>query len=188
MNVVVEGPDNSGKTTLVRYIAPRLGLAVRKGEGPPHSAEEWAARFEHEPKGYALFDRHTAVSEPIYGTILRGVSYASEYPELLTQFYAQPRLFIYCRNDTWDLGNHVADHERDSDEHLQALALNHPAICQAYDAWALKYANIVYRIGDDMAILTAIVRAHMVRHMTIGRRHISTSRSVTRRGVAHPAE
>jgi hypothetical protein len=188
MNVVVEGPDNSGKTTLVGYIAPRLGLQVIKGEGPPIDIDEWAERFERDPKGYAIYDRHTAVSEPIYGRILRGVDFSSERPELITRFYSEPRLFIYCRNETWDLGNHVADHERDSSEHLSALAQKHPDICRAYDAWALKHAHVVYRIGDDMHTIGSIVRLHMTRCMTVGRRHVAPlgRERATRRGVAHP--
>jgi hypothetical protein len=188
MNVIVEGPDNSGKTTLVNYIAARLGLPIIKGEGPPNDHVEWAARFERDPGGYTLFDRHTAVSEPIYGGILRGVNYAEAYPHLINQFYATPRLFIYCRNETWDLNGHDATHERDTPEHLEALAQHHPAICQAYDKWALERAHVVYRIGDDMAILTAIVRAHMTRHMTVGRRHVAPlgRERATRRGVMQP--
>lgn len=162
MNIVVEGPDNSGKSTLVRYLATRLGLPVDKGKGPPRSAQEWAERFNDMPPETAdvIFDRHTAVSEPIYGPLMRGESFAHAYPHLIRQFYARRRLFVFCRPTEQTLRGHVADHERDTSEHLAQLVERHPMICVAYDVWALEHANIFYRIGDDMACVARLVEAH----------------------------
>lgn len=156
MHIIVEGPDNSGKTTLVNFIAPRMGFQIVKGEGPPASAEEWVERMKRPSPTYAIFDRHTAVSEPIYGPILRGSNFHESDPELIRSFYLRPVLFVYCRGRA--LEGHRADHERDTPAHLLMLEARHGEICAAYDDWALDHAHIFYRIGDDKQQVLRMLR------------------------------
>lgn len=154
MRIVVEGPDNSGKTTLIDYLArhlvsPETGrrFNVFRNLGPCVDLREYRDRIAavyHATD--TIFDRHTVVSENIYGPICRAIDYGAQDVRPAIDFYAQRPIFIYCRGR--DLAQHIPNHARDTPEHLAAVAANHGKICAAYDRWALRYAHILYRLGD----------------------------------------
>src|ERR1043166_7927791 len=66
--IVIEGMDNSGKSTLARVIADHMGLAIQESEGPPRSADEINERVDRysSMRDTHLFVRHPCVSNPIY--------------------------------------------------------------------------------------------------------------------------
>ena len=74
--VIVEGPDGGGKSTLISSLMASEGLALapkfsRSVEGPNQGHVIAAIKDMDDPlKGY-VYDRHPAISEPIYGTIVR---------------------------------------------------------------------------------------------------------------------
>jgi hypothetical protein len=74
-DLVVEGPDGSGKTTLVRYLSAQTGLhPVKLSQaltGPVEDLCLETSRYLLSPDRH-LFDRHPLFSELIYGHIIRG--------------------------------------------------------------------------------------------------------------------
>ena len=71
--IVVEGCDNCGKTTLVETLAKEFHLPVIKSYRPSSEDEIvnfhcWANAAPRMP----IMDRHPAISDFIYGPILRG--------------------------------------------------------------------------------------------------------------------
>jgi len=78
-NVIVEGPDGAGKSTLVSYLSQALDLKVHtrassSKDGPVEDLAEWVTeQFRwHEDTGMAtIYDRHPIISEPIYGPAIR---------------------------------------------------------------------------------------------------------------------
>jgi len=75
MFVIVEGPDNSGKSTLVNQLSKDLKLLVINNRKLPASVAESQAYLDlvlpltkHFP---TIFDRWQTISEPIYGPICR---------------------------------------------------------------------------------------------------------------------
>jgi len=148
MNIVLEGPDNSGKSTLARQIANATGRQVFSSEGPEKYPGELLERVERYSKlDGVIFDRHPFVSDIIYSRYRdRSSSLAGPNEEL---FYAEKPLFIYC--DPLDRG--FADHERkahDSDDHLNMLTRHEHDLINDYRQWALQKATIWFRIGDDV--------------------------------------
>ncbi len=148
-NIVVEGIDASGKSTLVKVLAEKLGMHVQEGEGPPKYKGEiderirrLLARTDH------VFDRHPCVSQAIYCSIRKG----QEHPrkDLTKQFYDTNPFFIYCRATSLD-GHVVKDYE--DPEHVMAVNENHTQLLKLYDAWAVRYAHCIYRIGDNVSRL-----------------------------------
>lgn len=74
--IIVEGMDNSGKTTVVNQLASQFGLPTVHSPGPaPYQKlrdfimETALARFEGR---MFIYDRHPIISEHIYGPVLRG--------------------------------------------------------------------------------------------------------------------
>ncbi len=153
-DIVIEGPDNTGKSTLAQALANAMHLGVIGSEGPekyPGEINERIQRYSAR-MDLTIFDRHPAVSEPIYG-LLRGQLNVDS--ALLAGFYAQPHLFIYCHSQR-GLGEHQVK-GYDTPEHLQLLSTRHDHICHLYSLWALSHAHLVYRIGDDMTAVVAAV-------------------------------
>ena len=74
--IVVEGPDGSGKTTLVKKIAGALDLpianrVVTKQATAMRDLQQWVDDNLNAGLKATIYDRHRLISEPIYGPVLR---------------------------------------------------------------------------------------------------------------------
>lgn len=74
--VIIEGPDGGGKSTLIGKLLHDEGLALapkfsRSVEGPHEGHIQSALSDMYSPLGGFVYDRHPAISEPIYGTVVR---------------------------------------------------------------------------------------------------------------------
>ena len=71
--IIVEGCDGTGKTTLIQALAADLNLPIIKSFKPQSRAhidqfDNWAKACPRIP----LCDRHSAISDIVYGKVLRG--------------------------------------------------------------------------------------------------------------------
>lgn len=101
MIIVVEGTDNAGKTTLALSIAKQMKAIYVKSENIPPK-DEYLPQYAHllnkgedYGNGIVITDRHHAVSEPIYGPIVRGAS--SVTLRLAEDYLAAIDVFVFCR-------------------------------------------------------------------------------------------
>ena len=157
MTVIIEGPDNSGKSTLAQHIAAPNQL-IQESEGPP----KWPGEIVERISRYfafpddTIFVRHPAISNPIYDHT-RPEHLRDPIPTMvLAEFYDLQSLMIYC--DPVD--RTMAGHEVkgvDSDDHIRRITDHRDVITQLYRAWACRHAHVVYRIGDDMEFIKSIV-------------------------------
>lgn len=144
MNVIVEGPDNSGKSTLVSVLASVFNMPVIHSHGPATDDEQFDVRCKHYLSQHStIFDRHCIVSEEIYGQARGRVR---TKPELKQIFLHTSKVVIVCRGDGTLQGHVLKAH--DSPDHKQLVQVRHRMICEAYDRYALDYAHILYRKGD----------------------------------------
>lgn len=99
MIFAIEGPDGSGKSTLIKSIRAdkRRNMHFLASSAPPASTQaiidemNWLHSL---PDSMILFcDRYRMVSEPIYGMTLRGEDRSSGIKLSHTQLV----VFIYCR-------------------------------------------------------------------------------------------
>jgi GTPase SAR1 family protein len=104
--IVVEGPDGSGKTTLIKEIqsefavtiAPRV---VSKEAEALLDLRVWVEQNNRKLDQGVVYDRHRLISETIYGPILRdgtepGFDDINWLAEQMHQFYAKRPVIIYC--------------------------------------------------------------------------------------------
>ena len=163
MVIVIEGIDNSGKSTLARLVARYCGMALIESEGPPR----YPGEIDERVKRYALhrntvFVRHPCVSQVIYGKMRS--EQGSIDPELVQAFYKDWPLLIYCDPLDRGLGEHVIKPEVDKPEHLEKLERNYDLLLAEYRSWAVRHATLCYRIGDSMERIAALCSTIAWRH------------------------
>lgn len=156
MNIVLEGPDNSGKSTLARVLSEKLQRPIYASEGPEKYPGELIERIErYRGLNNVIFDRHPCISDPIYGMFRsQRSSLAGGYE---ARFYAEQPLLIYC--DPLDRGmqGHV-EKKHDTAEHIDLIMRHHHAILNMYRLWAIQRSHFIFRIGDDVGRIVRLAR------------------------------
>lgn len=153
--IVIEGMDNSGKSTLGAALADYLDLLVQESEGPPLSDEEINARVDkYADLNDRVFVRHPVVSNAIYGSFRPEGNPITPGRTML--FYEAQPLLIYCDAGERGFDGHVLK-DHDTEVHQKLLATKQVELLKEYRLWAGTFAHFVYRIGDDMDELIATI-------------------------------
>lgn len=153
--IVIEGMDNSGKSTLAEEMASYFGLIVQESEGPPKSDQEINDRCElYGSMADRLFVRHPVVSNAIYGKFRPEGNPIDPGRTIL--FYEDKPCLIYCDAGTRGFDGHVLK-DHDTEVHQKLLATKQEELLKEYRLWAAQYAHFIYRIGDDMQQLISTV-------------------------------
>lgn len=106
MMVIVEGPDGCGKTTLIQDARRGMRNVITVARSGPMALTEmiqfmhWASSylfFDDKSKTYVVHDRYPAISERVYGPILRGKSLLDGYP--LEFGLSKIDAIVFCRTD-----------------------------------------------------------------------------------------
>ena len=105
MMIIVEGPDGSGKSTLVELIRQKSHrfFWLMRPSGPPKSRQDILRTLHwvrlRQPELSILLDRHPAISEPIYGPRLRGLNKIPDFdsPEGRKILLWGTNVIVYCR-------------------------------------------------------------------------------------------
>jgi hypothetical protein len=150
MNIVIEGIDNSGKSTLATLLARKTGFPTQPSEGPPRYPGEMDERLlRYASMDRYIFDRHPVVSQNIYKVIRTGKDAEGMREDLVQQFYDNRPLFIYCDPLGRGMSGHNFHDGVDTAEHLRQVDEGYKTMLTLYRDWAIKHAHILYRIGDD---------------------------------------
>lgn len=155
--IVIEGMDNSGKSTLAQkimeFMAKDRPLTIQESEGPPKGSGEMNARVERYMgmKG-TIFVRHPCVSNPLYDLVRPEEERGAIRKDLIEQFYQHRPLFIYCDPLSRGLTNHV-EKAHDDPEHIRRITEQYGVLINAYRTWAIYKAQMLYRIGDPIGPL-----------------------------------
>lgn len=125
--IITEGMDNAGKSTLIQSLAEEFRLPTARTYKKPNSSLEihqWDAWAHHCPE-HLILDRHPAISDFIYGPLLRGVTYSGL---ALAQNVSERAYLVYCRPASAFI--HATMHERDQ---LAGVAENTDKLIALYD-------------------------------------------------------
>lgn len=132
MNIVVEGPDGSGKTTLIHYLLNSVnGFMLKSGEGPPKFPGEIIDRCIRylSMDGY-IMDRHPVISHSIYDQFRKEQEPIPE--EIVKSFYRSYPIIIYCHGR---IGSHELK-AYDLPNHVKMVEEKDKQIRLSYDEWA----------------------------------------------------
>jgi len=93
-DLIIEGPDGSGKSTMAEFLSSAIGLSYRpSSEGPPPNLFKLINRIEQQIKAEEqILDRCSIVSELVYGQALRNKSLIEK-----GWLYHLPCPILYCR-------------------------------------------------------------------------------------------
>lgn len=140
--IILEGPDNSGKSTLGKKLAKKFDLVLR------HSIRPDKSLVTHEVLKHSrdqlipsrvIQDRVYAISEYVYGTIIRGKTALGPFhAQALRDLYSRDHLIIYCRPSKKTILNNKG---RDQ---MEGVLDNHEAIIDEYDEVVVdinRYSN-----------------------------------------------
>ena len=152
MNLIIEGPDGAGKSTLGRILSDLTGMELVQGNGPPKSKGEFLLRVEtYLGMQFKIFDRHPCISDRIYGPLIRGLTHLTD--DQLRRFHAQKNFIIYVQPDDHLLPqDHECKDDHETPEHVAGVEKHHGDICRRYDAFMLRNAHYIYRRAHDAAL------------------------------------
>lgn len=134
--IILEGPDNAGKTTLSLELHRVFGWPVEHSnkpellqyEGPDREFMAYMHSIQHLSPKAIIRDRTYAISENVYGPIVRGQSMLGVYQEQSLKYLAQTQIpLVYCRPP---LKNILATTKKE----MKGVCENHMAIVNRYDS------------------------------------------------------
>lgn len=147
MNLVLEGPDNSGKTTLAKHLMAGIGNSVtyfHPGGPPPNEEAEEAnlkEQFELLTGSTAvLMDRSTCISQAVYSPLQTPSAVTRRQAALSGLLLSGRVMFVYCRPST-DLLMRTDDltwRPDESEEHKRMIVQNQHTYIERYDALMSK--------------------------------------------------
>lgn len=143
--IIVEGPDGSGKTTLISRLVDETGLPIHSracnSDGSPISGDHsrsdlfnWAIHdtLNIMEQAVSIYDRHPLISEYVYGPIIRKAlppEFTERRARVLIKRVASRSLVIMCR-PSWDA---LLD-ALNAETHMDGVTTHIGAIRAAYDA------------------------------------------------------
>lgn len=148
--IILEGPDNSGKTTLANVINEAIGLPiVHPGGAPKNELEELRClkqQFE-DAKRNIIQDRVTCISQSVFNIFRENSKCNPIYGTYLRQMLSTEFCFIvYCRppiDKMLEFNNHEIK-LHDTPEHIQLVEHNQKFIIGAYDSLFSHIPHIHY--------------------------------------------
>lgn len=123
MIIILEGPDNAGKSTLAKKISERLNIEVVHPGGPPKNVAEVIRNLGEQSYAFNqgnivsfIYDRVTCISDSIYrNNIGYKRLFESFQSDLIASIMAQQVMVVYCRSSLTrlnDFSNHgIKEHE-----------------------------------------------------------------------------
>lgn len=127
--VIIEGMDNSGKTTLAKRLCEKLNLELVPSTGDTDLTTRhiFHTRMCRQKKPYVI-DRTPAISELVYGPPLRGRVRLHDPEMSLHELISSDPVLVYCRPSS----QCILDFKSDIPQ-MAGVIDNAPELLQRYD-------------------------------------------------------
>lgn len=175
MLIIVEGMDNTGKSTLAMKIASDLKAVFVNNRHKPQTYDEvcdWTvamSRLSLEQPQHIVSDRWAAISEPVYGPICRNhyVLSLSQIKEIYT--YAQRNsapLIIWCKPPA-----DVVRGSIDNRDQMEGVVDNVDALLAGYEVrmgqvreyfMVLEYDYTIQDYGNFLRTINGIINHQVI--------------------------
>lgn len=156
MNIILEGPDAAGKSTLAQALRNATGMPIKASEGKPATWRLYLERLrKYEALDGMIIDRHPIYSQQVYGSLRDDPEIPDEHLDNL--FNRPDDLFIYCRAINRGLTCHEAK-PTDPLGHLEFIDKNYGGILARYDRLAAHNADIIYHEYRQMSRIVDMVK------------------------------
>lgn len=157
MNIIIEGCDGAGKSTLAQRLASEMRMNYQGSEGPGKSDDELNSRIQRYAKmTNTIFDRHPCVSQVIYNKFREGAMITlANYQHFQKQL--ERSLVIYCTDADFDAQTFKP---HDTPEHIELMRSNFEALMKQYDLWAVRNAHIIYHKRMQFEAVLAMVQSY----------------------------
>ena len=156
MNIILEGPDNGGKSTLALALRDATGMPIKDKEGRPKT---WHLLLEklrkYEAVDGMIIDRHPIITQSVYGFLRNDPEIPDEF---MDTFFKRQDLIIYCRALRTDPLDTHEPSPTDDEAHLKMVEEQYGTVLRVYDSWAVQSANITYRQYDQTPMIIAMVK------------------------------
>ena len=151
MAIIIEGPDNSGKTTLANRLSDKLKMPIFHAGGPPGSnelAERFCDKQYQLSKNPVILDRITPISRQVYENRFQEPSLM----DWLVKFIEKPRnIVVYCRppnENLMDFSTHEIK-EHDTDDHIAYITENQQNFIELYDRIMVIIPCVIYNWANE---------------------------------------
>jgi len=167
--IIIEGMDNSGKTTLAKTLAAHFDWPLVHSPGYCPGMIDWTKKALLEDT-IKIYDRFPLISEAVYGPILRNNnSFNSEKGKaLISLFYDRKPLIIYCNPPVKIIERRMGEQMEGVKKHLGDLIISyneHIRFLQQFNFYVVFYN---YTDPSDDAVVKAVVTAYLDKLKTRG--------------------
>lgn len=153
-NIVLEGFDGGGKTTLAQLISSRFKLFYQPSEGKEKFPGECSDRsMVYMARTGYVFDRHPIISNDIYIPVSGARPIHKEVMDHWRSVRNQ-HLIIYCAGGSFE---EQTIGQFDTPEYQALLKENEKIIKKRYEAWAPLEADVIYRKTNDHNKLFSLI-------------------------------
>lgn len=136
--IIVEGVDNSGKSTLAKTLSEHFDWPLVHSPGFCPEMIDWAKTHLTAP-GTRIYDRFPCVSEHIYGPVLRDKDeFKSVVGRKVLSFFIQKNpLIIYCKPPDSVITEDMGKQMKGVKDNILRLILNYNRMMVYFSLWHL---------------------------------------------------
>ena len=155
MNILIEGPDGTGKSTLAEALSTATGRPIVRSPGPPKNKQEIIERAEAAlSTDGVIFDRHPIISEWVYGAFRpTGTMLPDRYMDALLK---QSNFIVWCNRSM----NHTIK-VHDTLDHLKMVEERHDAIAARYTVLLLGRCHYIHDCRDPITETARLIKGMM---------------------------
>jgi len=163
MAIILEGPDNAGKTTLSNLLSDKLKLPVFHSGGPPKNNSHAKVCCDLQNSlahTNCVLDRITSISQQVYANRLNDPMLLDELEKLCN---IPTNIIVYCRPSNeklMDFSTHTVE-EHDTEDHMAYVIENHQNIVSIYDRLMVSVPHLHYDWSSDINVDHFIKQLHL---------------------------